>query len=142
MVHQWFVNGSIAATRRLVGGSAHVFILIHRQGDLEQTSGKGFTQGGSRQGLKSKTVKLEQTNCKGEWLKKVNKARTLNKQVAMAKRKGNKAKTLNKQVAMAKKRGNKASSQAKQQLEQEGGGEQAHGLKKVLTKAILSKWVV
>ena len=46
----------------------------------------------------------------------------------MARRKGNKAKTLNKQVAMAKKRGNKASSKAKQQLEQEGGGEQARGL--------------
>ena len=59
-------RAQIAATRRLVGGSVHVFILIHRQGDLEQTSGKGFTRGGSRQGLKSKTVKLEQTNCKGD----------------------------------------------------------------------------
>ena len=99
-----------------------MFILIHRQGDLEQTSGKGFTQGGSRQGLKSKTVKLEQTNCKGEWLKKVNKARTLNKQVAMAKRKGNKAKTLNKQVAMAKKRGTKQARKLSSNWNKRGAG--------------------
>ena len=56
----------------------------------------------------------------------MNKARTLNKQVSMAKRKGNMAKTLNKQVAMAQIKGNKANPKAKQQLEHKGGGEQAH----------------
>ena len=54
--------------------------------------------------------------------KHMNKARTLNKQVAMAKRKGNKAKTLNKQVAMAKKMGTKHARKLSSNWNKRGAG--------------------